>query len=63
MLLPAVARSCNGLAACGNAGADGAIGTNACNGNRACFNNPGPIAAGTCNGDPDPTTGKGVCEM
>jgi len=44
-------------------GSDGAIGTNACNGDNACANNPGPIAAGTCNGDPDPVTGLGVCEF
>jgi hypothetical protein len=37
--------------------------TGACIGDRACANNPNPIAAFTSNGDPDPTTGLGVCEV
>ena len=41
----------------------GDTGKDACRGDRACYDNPGPIAAGTCNGPPDPVTGKGVCDL
>jgi hypothetical protein len=51
--------ACIGDLACSQSG-PGAIGRGACHGERACLNNPGPIAAGVCNGPP--VAGKGICE-
>ena len=52
--------SCNGDFACQDN--SGQIGDGACNGERACFGNPVDIGPDQCNGDPDPNTGRGVCE-
>jgi hypothetical protein len=61
---PAVGdNACVGVDACMLAGSVGDVGRGACRGHRACFNNPGPISKGTCNGPPNPQTGRGVCEI
>ena len=59
---PVGENACVGEEACEDSG-PGRIGNGACRGERACLNNPGPIAKGACVGQPDPGTGRGVCEV